>query len=295
MELGLSLSGGGVKGAAHVGVLKALEEENIKIDAIAGTSSGSIVATLYAVGFSADEIYNIFKKYCKKIKYVDWKNILKLIGGLILKHEIIIDGLNSGKEIEKLINSVCKEKNVYNISNIKMPLIIPTVDLCNGKVTCFSSYKPQRENRKLDNTIFINNINIGKAVKASCSYPVVFSPCVFRNTKLIDGGIRENSPWRELKEIGVENVFSVVFNDEDNKECAENIIEVASRAINLLCIELSNYELEGADYLLKINNKKVGLLDMSKIDDLYNIGYNEMKKRIRKVGFLKDQRKQLSV
>lgn len=294
MKLGLSLSGGGVKGAAHVGVLKALEEENIKIDAIAGTSSGSIVATLYAVGFSADEIYEIFKKYYKKIKYVDWRNILKLLGGLILKHEIIIDGLNSGKEIEKLINSVCKEKNVYNISNVKMPLIIPTVDLCNGKVTCFSSYNLQREKRKLDNTIFVNNINIGKAVRASCSYPVVFSPCVFRDTKLIDGGIRENSPWRELKEIGIDNVFSVAFKDDD-KECASNIIEVASRAINLLCIELSNYELEGADYLLKINSKKVGLLDMSKIDYLYNIGYNEMKKRIRKVGFLKDQRKQLSV
>ena len=68
MKLGLSLSGGGVKGAAHIGVLKALEEENIKIDSIAGTSSGSIVASLYAMGFHSDEIYTIFKKYCKRIK-----------------------------------------------------------------------------------------------------------------------------------------------------------------------------------------------------------------------------------
>ena len=73
MKLGLSLSGGGVKGAAHIGVLKALEENNIKIDYIGGTSSGSIVATLYAVGFSPDEIYEIFKKYCKKIKYIEEK------------------------------------------------------------------------------------------------------------------------------------------------------------------------------------------------------------------------------
>ena len=73
MGIGLALSGGGVKGAAHIGVLKALEEEKIKIDYIAGTSSGSIVSTLYAAGFSPDEIYYIFKKYCKKIKYVDIK------------------------------------------------------------------------------------------------------------------------------------------------------------------------------------------------------------------------------
>ena len=100
MKLGLSLSGGGVKGAAHIGVIKALEEKNIKIDSIAGTSSGSIVATLYAMGYNADEIYKIFKKYCKKIKYVDMKNIIKLIYGLVIRRKIIIDGLNSGKDIE---------------------------------------------------------------------------------------------------------------------------------------------------------------------------------------------------
>ena len=68
MNLGLALSGGGVKGAAHIGVLKALEEEKIKVDYIGGTSSGSIVATLYAAGYKPDEIYTIFRKYCKKIR-----------------------------------------------------------------------------------------------------------------------------------------------------------------------------------------------------------------------------------
>ena len=192
MNLGLSLSGGGVKGAAHIGVIKALEEENIKIDCIAGTSSGSIVASLYAMGFCADEIYTLFKKYCKKIKYIDFWNIIKLIYGLIFKQKIIIDGLNSGKEIEKLINDIAKNKNIQDISEIHFPLVIPSVNMYNGKVTCFTSYK--NEKRYLSNTIFINHINIGKAVRASCSYPVVFSPCEFNHTSLIDGGIRENTP-----------------------------------------------------------------------------------------------------
>ena len=285
MKIGLSLSGGGVKGAAHIGVLKALEEKNIKIDSIAGTSSGSIVATLYAAGFNSDEIYFIFKKYCKKIKYVDWKNVLKLIGGLIFKRKIVIDGLNSGKEIEVLLNNMCRQKHLYNISDFKMPLIIPTVDICNGKVVCFSSFK--NEKRYLSNTVFINSMNIGKAVRASCSYPVVFSPSNFRDTKLIDGGIRENIPWRELKEIGTDKVLSVVFNDEIDGSCFNNIIDVASRSINLLCKELANYENLGTDYLLQINSKKIGLLDMSKIDELYQMGYEEMKKCINSLEFEK--------
>ena len=82
------------------------KEKNIEIEYIGGTSSGSIVSSLYAAGFTAEEIYNIFKKYCKKIRYADLKNILKLIYGLIIEQKIIIDGLSSGKEIEKLINKL---------------------------------------------------------------------------------------------------------------------------------------------------------------------------------------------
>ena len=75
MKKGLCLAGGGVKGAAHIGAIKALEEANIKFDCVGGTSSGSIVACLYACGFSADEMYKIFKKYCKKINF--WINIYR--------------------------------------------------------------------------------------------------------------------------------------------------------------------------------------------------------------------------
>ena len=289
MNLGLSLSGGGVKGAAHIGVIKALEEENIKIDCIAGTSSGSIVASLYAMGFCADEIYTLFKKYCKKIKYIDFWNIIKLIYGLIFKQKIIIDGLNSGKEIEKLINDIAKNKNIQDISEIHFPLVIPSVNMYNGKVTCFTSYK--NEKRYLSNTIFINHINIGKAVRASCSYPVVFSPCEFNHTSLIDGGIRENTPWKELKEIGTDKVISVVFKEEFNKNCCMNIIDVAARSIGLLSNELSNYEWDGTDYLLEIHTKKIGLLDMDKIEELYGIGYKTAKKHIHNIKKLVENKK----
>lgn len=281
MKNGLCLAGGGVKGAAHIGAIKALEEAGIKFDYVGGTSSGSIVACLYACGFTADEMYAIFKKYCKKIKYVDIVNIIKLVLGLLFTGRIVINGLNSGKQIEKLIHKVCSRKKIFYIEDIKMPLVIPSVDLCNGEVICFTSCNIR--NHVLDNTIFMNDIEIGKAVRASCSYPVIFSPCSYNNTKLIDGGIRENVSWKELKYLGADKVINIVFDEKKNDICNRNIVEVAGRSINLLCRELSNYEMEGSDFTLKINSEKIGLLDMKKMEELYELGYIQMKKNINKI------------
>lgn len=278
MSLGLALSGGGVKGAAHIGVLKALEEENIKVDYIGGTSSGSIVATLYAAGYKAEEIYEIFKKYCKKIKYVDWKNIFKLFFGIITTGTIIIDGLNSGKSINRLITKMCNEKNIYNISDTKIPLVIPSVNMNTGEVICFTSLNLRAFS---NNTVFVNDANIGNVVQASCSFPAVFSPCDYKNKKLVDGGIRENMPWRELKVLGADKVISVVFESEVDNSCCKNLVDVAFRSFELMEKELSKYELNGADYLIKIKSKKVSLLDMSKIDEFYELGYNETKKILK--------------
>ena len=272
MSLGLALSGGGVKGAAHIGVIKAFEEANVKVDYIGGTSSGSIVATLYAAGYKSDEIYDIFKKYCKNIKYEDIKNIFKLIFGIVTTGTIVIDGLNSGKAINKLVNKMCIKKNIYNIYDIKMPLIIPSVNMNTGEVVCFCSKKIRAFS---NNTVFVNDVQIGNAVQASCSFPAVFSPCDYKNSKLIDGGIRENVPWREVELLGADKVISVIFENEVDKSCCKNLIDVSFRSYELMCKELSKYELNGSDYFIKINNEKVSLLDMSKIDEFYRLGYEE--------------------
>ena len=121
------------------------------------------------VGYKPDEIYKIFKKYCNEINYVSVGNIVKLIFGLIFKKKIIIQGLNNGEKIEELMKKLCKAKGIYNINQIKMPLLMPSVDLHNGKVYVLTSR--QTRNTYNDKIEYINDIEIGKAVRASCSYP----------------------------------------------------------------------------------------------------------------------------
>ena len=97
MKYGICFSGGGIKAAAHIGAIKVFEENNIKFEYFSGTSSGSIIACLYALGFSSEEMLVFLKNYAKKIKYYETKNIFKLILNLIFLRKIGIKGFNSGK------------------------------------------------------------------------------------------------------------------------------------------------------------------------------------------------------
>ena len=281
MKLGVCLSGGGIKGVAHIGVLKALEESNIKIDCISGTSSGSIVATLYAAGYSCEEMLEIFNKYSKKIKYIDFSNIFNILKKLIIEHKFIIEGFNSGKIIEDSMNSICADKKIYKIKDIKKDLIIASVSLNSGKVYFFESNK--KEYRYSDDLIYIDDINIGKAVRASCSFPGVFCPVHLDNDILIDGGVRENIPWKEIKKRNIDSILCVVFEEKNKVKKNKNIIDSISGSISLLGRELANYELKGADFILKIKTEEISLLDFSKLNYLYKLGYIETKKFLKNI------------
>ena len=129
-----------------------------------------------------------------------------------------------------------------------MPLLIPSVNLCDEKLYIF--YSQKNENFKCPKNIkYITDIDIATAVQASCSYPGIFSPCdKYQDTLLIDGGIEENVPWREMKRVGVDKVLSIVFSDEITQKCCHSMIGIVHKSFEILCHELAKYEWDGTDY-----------------------------------------------
>ena len=141
MKLGLALSGGGIRGIAHAGAIKALEDNGIKIDVIGGTSSGALVSSLYALGYSPYYIYILFKRYAKEIAGINSTPIISGIRSFMINKKIEIKGLRSGKNIEETYNCLALRKGVKKIEDIeKMPLVIPAVDVSDAKKYIFKSF-----------------------------------------------------------------------------------------------------------------------------------------------------------
>lgn len=103
MKLGVALSGGGIRGIAHAGALKALEDNGIKIDVIGGTSAGSLVASLYAMGYSPYYIYILFKRYAKDIVEINSAPIISGIGNFMMNKKICIARFENRRSIGKSI------------------------------------------------------------------------------------------------------------------------------------------------------------------------------------------------
>ncbi len=275
MKLGIALAGGGIRGIAHVGVLKALEENEIKIDIIGGTSSGSMVAILYALGFSPYYIYILFKRYAKQMLSVDTMPIVNTIGNFIANKKLEVCGFNSGKIIEEAYNQIALKKGIKKIADIKKPIVIPTVDINESKEYIFTNSKNSEKQ-------YISDISIGKAVRASSSLPGYFCPCDFQGHKFLDGGILDNVPAREVKKQGADKVISVNFKADYIDENS-NFLDISMRTIDIMASKISKEGIKDSDFILTVDTEETGLLDIEKIESCYNLGYKTAMQNMDKI------------
>ena len=277
MKLGLALSGGGIRGIAHAGVLKALEDNHIKIDAIGGTSSGALIAGLYVLGYTPDDIYMLFKKHSKQIVGTGLNQVIYQVRNVFNKES---SGLRNGEKIEEIFNTLAKAKGVYKISQVdKIPISIPAVDIKNGREYIFTNHIPEEKNVYGK---YIMDISVGKALRASSSFPAVFCPCDFGEHKFLDGGALNNIPVIEVKKQGIDKVLAVNFKADDIEDTS-NYMDIAMKAIDLMGNKISEENLKQSDYILTIGTDRMGLLDVKKLDSCYQYGYVETVNQIDKI------------
>ncbi len=272
-KIGLALSGGGAKGAAHIGVLQAFKEAGIDIYAISGTSSGSIVAALYACGFTPYHIVSMFKMYSNQIINFDTKLLIKMFTGAFNSKRGVVS-LTSGNNLENAIRMNCKYVGITNINQIKMPLVIPTVDLNTSEIVYFSNTKINGCSEK---SCYLSG-SIAKIVRASCSYPILFDPVIYNTKMLVDGGLRLNVPVSVLKDIGCDIVIAVCFEKEFERLKGNDIVRVGARCLDIMSKDINKHEIESADFVINQNLNEVGLLDFNKINYAVNEGYISAKK-----------------
>lgn len=269
MKIGLALSGGGIRGIAHAGVLKALEENGINIDIIGGTSAGSMVASLYAVGYKPDEIFECFRNNSNEIlgkeRFTFFRGVKKLFSKKSIKN-----GFRNGEKIEKVFKRLVNYKDIDMISNINMPIVIPSVDIKDSKEYIFTNNIPKENLDK--NKKYITEISVGEAVRASSSFPAVFNLCPIEKHAFIDGGALDNVPVEEVKKQGADKVIAVKF-AEDKIDSESNVMDVIMKTIDIMGSKIAETNLEKSDYVLNIDTGKMGLLDEKNMEKCFYKGY----------------------
>lgn len=282
MKLGLCLSGGGIRCAAQIGVIRALEEEKIKIEALSGTSAGSIVAALYATGHTPREMQDIFTRsgaYLlaprRKIGYA-----YQAVTSLWRKPFGILEA--SG--FEKMLDEVFARAGATGMTTVAKPLAIPAVDIKSQQLVMFVSDKNGFSNATNDDCVYYSDTRLSAAVRASCALPVVFTPSEIHTHTLVDGGLRLNVPVFPLRVFGCDKVLAVDMSCMGvEADAADSPYKLISRTIDIMAHGLSNMLSTAADARLDIDLCDVGLLSLGSVEACVEAGYKTAKSQMDRI------------
>lgn len=269
-KIGVSLSGGGARGLAHIGVLKVLEEVGIQPDYITGVSMGSIVGGLYSMGYSADSIAHIFKS-------LDWDLILSdkiserklgyeekyffrnsFLNFSLNKEGITFaDGLISGHQISSLMTYYSWPANeVTDFDELPIPYRAVATDIVWCKQVTFSKG------------------NIQEVMQASMAVPTVFTPTEIDTFLLIDGGLIRNFAVAEVKDLGADIVIgSYTGRRLYTKKELNTIGTILGQIGSFVGLSDSEEQKKQVDILITPEFEKISPGDFKKVDSIINVGY----------------------
>lgn len=240
MNIGLVLSGGGMRGAAHIGAIKALEEHGIYPTHVAGTSAGAIVGALYASGYKWDDILKFFKS----------TSVLDFTKYAISKPGLL--------DADKFYNSFKKYFPEDNFSILKKDLQITATNILNGDLVVF------------------NKGELIKPILASAAFPGVFSPVKINNSYYVDGGTLNNFPVELLKKQ-CDKIIGIYVNALDTIDIKElkHSHHVAERAFKLKSVKEDYVKFKKCDLLVCPKGlDKYGTFDKKNLKHIFDSGYN---------------------
>lgn len=237
-KLGLALSGGGAKGFAHIGVFKLLEECGLMPDVIVGTSVGSLMGALFADGYTADEIKELFSGR-------EFSEFAQL--------QLPKSGLFDSKRFRHFLRRHLRAKT---FEELKTPLIVMATDLDNGESHEFRSGP------------------IVEAVTASCSIPIIFSPVVINGVHYVDGGLFHNFPVSIIRD-SCERVIGVNVSPLVSQKYKQTIFHIAERSYHYMFRANTMEDREMCDVLIEA--EEFGMyktFDLENVDQISKIGYS---------------------
>ncbi|HDP94546.1 MAG TPA: patatin [Candidatus Aminicenantes bacterium] len=243
--IGLALGGGAVLGAAHVGVLRALDEMKIPIKCISGTSIGAFVGTLYAGGLSWKEIETI----ALDLKWLDISRIRPSRYGLLSN--------------EKLGNIIKKQIGDLGFEDTKIPMAMMATDVATGE------------------KVVLNSGKMAMAVMASTCIPGLFAPVEINGRLLVDGGVVENVPLSPLSDMEAEFVIGVDLNARSKRRRPENIVEVLLNTFDFLLMNATRLQTQKADLLIQPDLSEFSMVDTDQVAELIEVGYSESLKALK--------------
>ena len=275
-KVGLVLSGGAARGLAHIGVLKALEEQGIKIDAIAGTSMGAVIGGLYASGYKIDELEKLALE-------IDWQQALSDAPpradvpfrrkqddrDFLVKQKLSFRddgslglplGVIQGQNLSLLLESLLAHtSDTRDFDKLPIPFRAVATDIASGEKVVFrKGHLPQ-------------------VIRASMSIPAVFAPVELDGRLLVDGGMTDNIPLDVAREMGVDIAIVVdIGTPLRSRKQLNTVVDVLNQSITLMTRRNSEEQLAALhpnDVLIEPPLASFGVTDFGKAEEMIDAGY----------------------
>jgi NTE family protein len=235
-KIGLALGGGFARGIAHIGILRALQQNGIPIDCIAGTSVGALIATMYAAGTPLD----VMEKQAAETSFSDFG-----------KWTVSWLGFASNARLGDYLH---RANPVQQFSELKIPLSIVATDLGSG------------------DPVYFTQGEVVPPLRASCAYPGLFLPVEYQGRVLVDGFLASPVPVAAVQQLGADIVIAVYLDSASNDERPENLIGVVGRSFAIMQRHANKLWRKTADVVVEPEVAQFAWDDFSRTPDLLHAG-----------------------